>query len=594
MFLRDSKRKKDGKIHRYWSVVESVRPRGARYAHQRCVLYLGELNDSEQAGWTKALEVFNADSAQNELRSLFPNDRVPPPGVASPIAVRLDEYRLSRPRQFGACWMAQELWHLLALDTFWAEHLPPSREGTNWAQILQVLVAYRWIEPGSEWRCHRQWYERCALGELLGEDFLWGSKDQLYLTLDRLLKHRDALFQHLRQRWQDLFGLKYEVLLYDLTSTYFEGQCPEIPKAEFGYSRDHRPDCRQVIIALVVTPEGFPLAYEVLPGSTSDKTTLRDFLKRIQDLHGAAERIWVMDRGIPTEEVLSELRALDPKVHYLVGTPRARVRQTRDQWKEVPWQKIRDEVEVKLFAEEKELFVVAKGEGRRNKEVALRRQKLAGFLRALRKLRKEKNRDRLLERLGAAKAKAGRAAKLVKIQLPSAGKAIDRSRFGFQLDQAALLEAELYDGHYLLRTNLTQKEPAWLWQLYTRLVDIEAVFRTFKNELHVRPVYHSVGPRVEAHLFVCFLAYCLHVTLRRKLRAVAPGLTATEVLKQLSGIQMLDVELPTTDGHWLLLPRYTQPDKGCQLLLSQLKMVLPPQPPPRLSSEQKLMEPAAM
>ena len=595
MFLRATKRRKDGKEHRYWSVVENVRP-PAGVVHQKTLLYLGELNDSQQAQWTKALAVFNADSGQTETRSLFPADRTPPPTGAPALSLCLADYQLSRPRQYGACWLACELWRQLGLDQFWAERPAPSREGTDWARLLQVSVAYRLIAPGSEWRCHRQWYDRSAMGDLLGPDFQWGGKDQLYSVLDRLLAHRAALFTHLQGRWQDLFGVKYEVLLYDLTSTYVEGQAEEIPKAQFGHSRDHRPDCRQVVIALVVTTEGLPLAYEVLPGNTSDKTTLREFLAKIASQYGEASRIWIMDRGIPTEEVLAEMRAAQPPVHYLVGTPRARVRQTRSQWEALPWQKVKDTVEVKVFREGTELYVVAKSGGRQDKEMAMRRKKLARLLRALRGLRRETSRDRLLLRLGAAKSKAGRAASLVEIRLPEAaktkqpkkGQRVEPGAFTFQLKREELQAAELYDGHYLLRSNLSEQEPEWLWKLYMLLVEIEAVFKSFKNDLGLRPIYHSVEPRVEAHIFVCFLAYALQVTLKQRLNALAPGLTPRAALETLAGVQMLDLEVPTTDGRWLVMSRHTQPEKEVALLLAQLKLKLPEQPPPRLSPQKTL------
>jgi hypothetical protein len=599
MFLRATKRKKDGKEHRYWSIVENLRSASGS-VYQKTLLYLGELNDSQHAAWTKALEVFDADCGQTQTCSLFPADRTPPPGELPTLSLHLDQYQLSHPRQYGACWLACELWQQLGLDEFWADKLPPSREGTHWAHLLQVSTVYRLIAPGSEWRCHRQWYERSAMGDLLGPAFCWGGKDQLYLVLDRLLEHRGTLFTHLQARWQDLFGARYEVLLYDLTSTYVEGQAAEIPKAQFGHSRDHRSDCRQVVIALVVTPEGFPLAYEVMPGNTSDKTTLKEFLAKIEKQYGKAQRVWVMDRGIPTEEVLAEMRASQPPIHYLVGTPRARVRQTRGQWEALPWQKVKDTVQVKLFREDQELLVVAKSGGRQAKEIAMRRRKLARLLWTLRALRRESSRDQLLLRLGAAKAKAGRAASLVKIELPPVPPGTPKKKkqkvppgsFKFRLLKEALKEAELYDGHYLLRSNLSDKEPDWLWRLYMLLVEIEAVFKSFKNDLGLRPIYHSVESRVEAHIFVCFLAYCLQVTLRQRLAALAPGLTPRAVLETLAEVQMLDLELPTSDGRWLVMSRYTRPGKAVELLLARLKMQLPDQPPPRLSTHRKLtMEP---
>jgi hypothetical protein len=595
MFLRATKRKKDGKEHRYWSVVENFRSASGS-VYQKTLLYLGELNDWQHAAWTRALEVFDADSGQTQTRSLFPADRTPPPSAVPALSLHLDQYELSRPRQYGACWLACELWRQLGLDEFWADKIPPSREGTDCARLLQVSTAYRLIAPGSEWRCHRQWYDRSAMGDLLGPSFHWGGKDQLYFVLDRLLEHRAALFMHLQGRWQDLFGARYEVLLYDLTSTYVEGQAADIPKAQFGHSRDHRGDCRQVVIALVVTPEGFPLAYEVMPGNTSDKTTLREFLAKIEKQYGKAQRVWVMDRGIPTEEVLAEMRAAQPPIHYLVGTPRARVRETRRQWETLPWQKVKDTVEVKLFREGEELLVVARSDGRQAKEIAMRRKKLATLLWTLRSLRRETSRDRLLLRLGAAKAKAGRTASLVDIQLPPSQPATGKQgppkiapgSFKFRLLKEKLKDAELYDGHYLLRSNLSDQEPEWLWKLYMLLVEIEAVFKSFKNDLGLRPIYHSVEDRVEAHIFVCFLAYCLQVTLRQRLTALAPGLTPRAVIETLAGVQMLDVEVPTTDARWLVMSRYTQPDSAVALLLARLKLQLPEQPPPRLSAKRTL------
>lgn len=387
------------------------------------------------------------------------------------------------------------------------------------------------------------------------------------------------------------------MLLYDLTSTYVEGQAEEIPKAQFGPSRDHRSDCRQGVIARVVTPEGFPLAYEGMPGNPSDKTTLQEFLAKIEKQYAKAQRIGIMDRGIPTEEVLEQMRAADPPVHDLVGTPRARGRQTRGQGEALPWQKIKDTVEVKLFREGPELHVVAQSGGRQAKEIAMRRKKLAHLLWTLRGLRRERSRDRLLLRLGAAKSKAGRAAALVEISVPAAvstGKKkkkdqqVEPGSFTFRLKKEALKDAELYDGHYLLRSNLSDKEPEYLWKLYMLLVEIEAVFKSFKNDLGLRPIYPSVEARVEAHIFVCFLAYCLQVTLRQRSTALAAGLTPRAGLETLAGVQMLDLEVPTSDGRWLVMSRYTQPDKAVELLLARLKLELPEQPPPRLSAQRTL------
>jgi len=377
------------------------------------------------------------------------------------------------------------------------------------------------------------------------------------------------------------------VLLYDLTSTYLEGEGEEIPKAQHGYSRDHRFDCRQVVIAWVVTPEGFPLAYEVMEGNTSDRTTWRGFLAKIEAQYGRARRVWLMDRGIPTEEVLQEMRAPEREVFYLVGTPRGKIQQYEKKWLELPWQKVRESVEVKLFAEEGELYVLAKSAGRRAKEHAIRRRKLVRLLWKLRDLRrKSPARDQLLLRIGAAKKDAGRAFGFVRLHLPQEGEAVTRPTFTFQLDKDKLQKAELRDGHYLLRSNLVGEDAAVLWELYLQLTQIEAAFKTLKSELGLRPIYHQLENRVEAHILVAFLAYALSVTLGQRLQALAPGLTPRAVLEKLATIQMLDVCLPTTDDRWLIMPRYTQPEPDQALMLHQLNLSLPSQPSPRIKAQE--------
>jgi hypothetical protein len=321
MFLRATKRFKDGKQHRYWSIVENRRCRGNRIV-QRQVLYLGEINDVQHQGWCKTIEVLEEDQRQAHQVALFSEARPAPDLDPATVQVKLRELQLHRPRQWGACWLACELWDQLALDAFWSDRLGCSRQGTRWLNVFKTLVCYQLIEPGSEWRLHRKWFEQSAMGDLLGEDFTLMQKDKLYRCLDKLLAHKRDFFSCLKGRWQLLFHARFDILLYDLTSTYFEGGPPEEEGLRrYGYSRDKRPDCVQVVIALIITPEGFPLAYEVMPGNTSDKTTLADFLKKIETHYGKSERVWVMDRGIPTEETLKQMRQSDPPVSYLVGTP---------------------------------------------------------------------------------------------------------------------------------------------------------------------------------------------------------------------------------------------------------------------------------
>ena len=592
MHLKIHRRHKDGKEHRYFSIVESRRVARQRVVH-RTVVYLGEINDSQQAAWRKTLEVFDEREREFATLSLFPDDRDMGPDVDA-LQIKLGAMQLERPRAFGSCWLGCELWRQLQLDGFWQSKLPAGREAVPWEKVLQLLVVNRLLDPGSEFRVHRQWFDQTAMGELLGSDFAVAEKDRLYRCLDRLLEHKQELFQHLRQRWQDLFAAPFDVLFYDLTSTYFEGEAEQIPRAKRGYSRDHRPDCLQIIIALVITPEGFPLAYEVLDGNTSDRTTLRGFLERIENSYGRARRVWVMDRGIPTEALLAEMRDPSRQMFYLVGTPKGRVNQQEKKWLDLPWRQVRAAVQVKLYEHEGELYVLAKSEGRQAKENAIRRKRLARLLRKLRAMRRSlPKRDPLLLRLGAAKKEAGRAFGFVKIRVPQATEQVTRETFTFATDKERLRKAEQRDGHYLLRSNLTAEDPGVLWERYVQLTQIEAAFKAMKSELGLRPIYHQLGHRVEAHILVAFLAYCLLVTLKNRLHALAPGLTPRAVLETLAPMQMLDVTFPTTDGRLLVMPRYTQPTPEQKLLLHQLQLRLPAQPPPRIQLQPEIF-PAGM
>jgi len=593
MFLRSTRRKKDGKDHRYFSIVESHRLSSGKMA-QRTVLYLGEVNDQQAVAWRKSLEVFDEGGQSSLTLSLFPEDREIPPDAADGLRVKMSGLELRRARAFGNCWLACELWRQLGLDGFWQQRLPDGREGVSWEKVLQLLVVNRWIDPGSEWRVHRQWFLGSAMDELLGVDFAVAEKDRLYRCLDRILEHKQELFVWLKQKWADLFHADFEVLLYDLTSTYFEGEMEENPKAKHGYSRDGRPDCLQVVIALVITPDGFPLAYEVMDGNTSDRTTLRGFLDKIENTYGQAKRMWVMDRGIPSEAILAEMRNPARPMSYLVGTGKGKIKQYEKKWLDLPWHKVRDSVEVKLFEQDGELYVLAKSEGRRRKEIAMRRKRLARLLRKLRAMRRSlPSRDQLLMRIGAAKTEAGRAFGFVKMQVPDAKQPVTRESFRFTVDQNKLKEAELRDGHYLLRSNLTSADPAVLWTRYVQLTQIEGAFRSLKSELGIRPIYHHLEHRVDAHILIAFLAYCLQVTLKNRLWLHAPGLTPTAVMEKLAAIQMIDVWIPTVDGRWLILPRYTQPEKDTKILLQKLKLELPTQPPPRITANFSAAEAAS-
>jgi transposase len=591
MFLRYTNRKKDGKEHRYFSVVENRRLSSGKIA-QRTVLYLGEINDSEEAAWLKTLSVFDEEEQRSRELSLFPDDREIPEEAVDSLQVKLSGMELRRPRVFGNCWMACRIWNELGLEDFWQQRLPEGREAVSWEKVLRLLVVNRWIEPGSEFRVHRHWFLNSAMDELMGVDFAVAEKDRLYRCLDRLLAHKNDLFVWLRQKWADLFHADFEVLLYDLTSTYFEGEMEDNAKAKRGYSRDGRPDCVQLVIALVVTTDGFPLAYEVMDGNTSDRTTLRGFLNKIETTYGKAKRMWVMDRGIPTEEVLAEMRNPDRQVSYLVGTPKSKIAQYEQKWLDLPWKKVRDSVDVKLFENDGELYVLAKSTGRQAKETAMRRKRLVRLVRKLRAMRHSlPSRDQLLMRIGAAKTEAGRAFGFIHIELPDIGQAVTRQSFRFHIDKVKLHAAQLRDGHYLLRSNLTAEDPAVLWARYVQLTQIEAAFRSLKSELRIRPIYHQLEHRADAHILIAFLAYCLQVTLKNRLMAHAPGLTPTSVMEKLATIQMIDVCFPTLDGRWLILPRYTQPDIDTKMLLHKLQIELPAQPPPRITTNLSVSTP---
>jgi len=591
-FLQCHHRRKNGKDHCYWSIAEKVRTHHGWV--QRHLMYLGEINDSQKASWTKMVEVFDPTRQQTQELALYPAHRAVPEHAAKHgVQVRLDEFELRRPRQWGACWVGCQLWDQLRLEEFWRERLPDSREGTCWRKVLQTLTLYRLIDPGSEWRLHREWFKNSALADLLEEDFSLAEKDNLYRCLDKLLEHREALFRHLRQRWEDLFGVKFHLLLYDLTSTYFESDPPfgEGDKRRYGHSRDKRSDCVQVVIGLVVTPEGFPLAYEVMAGNTSDRTTLRGFLERIERLYGKAERIWVMDRGIPTEEVLEEMRAHDPPIRYLVGTPKGRLSKYEQALLERPWQEVREGVQVKLLPLEKEFYVLAQSNARVNKERAMRRRQLKNLVKRLKELREmELSRDQLLLKLGAAKAQFPAAWRLMEVQVPKTAEPIPAQTFSFQLRKDKLRQARRREGRYLLRSNLSGEDPTQFWQCYIQLTQVEAAFKNLKDDLSLRPIFHQLEHRIEAHIFVAFLAYCLQATLQARLRVVAPGLTPRSMLEKFAAIQMLDVHFPTNDGRELIFCRYTQPEKDHKMILAQLGWELPAQSPPRISQKGELLK----
>ena len=585
MFLREKTRTKDGKTHRYWSVVENRRVSGGRVV-QRQVLYLGELNDTQRAGWIRTIEAIWGEKPTARQLALFPDDR-----EALPIAdyetvkVRLDKIELRRPREWGASWLGLYVWDMLELDTFWRSRLPSSRKGTSWLNMLKALVCYRLIDPGSEFRFHREWYVRSAIGDLLGEDYSLAQKDKAYRCLDMLLEHRDELFGFLKGQWGKLFGAKYDVLLYDLTSTYFESEPPPAgcdSKKRFGYSRDKRSDCVQVVVALVLTPEGFPVAYEVYPGNTRDTATLGEFLDRIEKRYGKFRRTWLMDRGIPTEEMLEKMR--ERGIDYLVGTPKGHLTRVEKPLLEKTWVEARENVRVKILQQESEFYVFVESQDRVAKERSMRRRRLKRLWASLSELRNRKSitRDDLLMHIGAFKKEAGRDFRLVNISIPKPQEPVNENTFLFSLNRERLRQAYRREGRYLLRSNMQADAPETVWETYLLLTRIEQAFKDLKGSLSIRPLWHQLERRIEAHIFVSFLAFCLHTTLRNLARGRASGLTSEAIMEKLSSMQMIDVHLPTTDGRHIVMSRYTQPEKDVSLLLAQLGLTLPEQPPPKV------------
>ena len=503
MFLRATTRNKDGKEHRYWSIVENRRV-GKKRVVQQTLLYLGEINDCQYASWTRAIEAL--ESGKGRQVSLFPSDRDVPEGVPDAIQIRLSALTIRNPRQWGGCWLALELWDQLGLDDFWEERLEKSRKGTDWLLILKSLVVYYLLDPGSEWRLHRMWYEHSALRDLLNTNCKTIEKNTLYRCLDHVLPYKDALTEHLVGRWKALFNPSFDVLLYDLTSTYFESDPPfgEDSKRKFGYSRDKRSDCVQVVVALIVTPEGFPLSYEVLPGNTADNTTLRGFLKRIEERYGKARRIWVMDRGIPTEEVLTEMRASN--VSYLVGTPKGRLTRLEKSFLNLPWEKVQGAVEVKLVDQDGEMFILARSKDRIAKERAIRKRRLKLLWRRLGEIKAQRKltRDALQRKIGAAQKDAGRVAALVTIAIPDGAGRDEIKEFSFSIDRIKLRSYIRKEGHYLLRSNISLEKASELWQMYIQLTNVESAFRTLKSDLAIRPIFHQLDSRIDAHIFIVF------------------------------------------------------------------------------------------
>jgi len=585
MFLKRRVRHKDGKDHVYYSVCESLRIHNGRTI-QRQILHLGELNTRQEQSWQHTIDVINEDNGQLLQRRLFADHERTAPPDDDIIEVRLSTLRVRQPRRFGDCWAVTRLWRQLGLDTFWQEKLGTDRGDVHWAKVLELLCANRLLDPRSELYVHEKWFPQTAMDILLDCDKNVADLTRLYRCLDHIANHKQALELHLAAKWKDLFGADFDIVLYDLTSTYFEGKAEAIDKAKRGYSRDHRPDCKQLVIGLVVTAEGFPLTYEIFSGNTIDVTTLQHIVETVEAKHGRARRVWVFDRGINSEKNLEWLR--ERGACYLVGTPKSQLTAFERRLTDQDWQKAAPEVEVKLCPTDSEIHVLCRSAGRIQKENAMRRRAIKALIRDLIKLRNLISKGKLKD----GKTIDRRIAHLEERHRPYwrflKHCACQGGRLRWQWDKEKWKASVNRDGAYLLRAHWPggSNDPAHLWQTYVQLTEAEAAFRTIKGEIKVRPIWHKLPQRVEAHIMIAFLGYAMHVCLKKLAAAKAPSLTPWQILQHLRKIVMVDVEFETRDGRTLTIPRITIPEQEQAAILLQLGWTLPQQPPPRIRSRQ--------
>jgi len=574
MFLRKLRVQKDGKEHSYWSLVETVRT--ADGPRQRTLCYLGELNSSAHARWQKTVEVFNEQGESTQLK-LFPSEVEAPddPNVARVLVKRV---RVERTRRFGDCYLGLELWKQLGLEEFFAQHLDVDAADVAWSRVAAVLAINRLCAPGSELAVEQHWYPSTALDDLLHIGKGKINDTRLYRCLDRLLPLKSKIEQHLKQRYGELFQAEFDVLLYDLTSTYVEGAAEENPLMRRGYSRDHRPDCEQLVLALIVNPDGFPFSYELFDGNRADVTTVEAILRTVERKHGKTRRVWIFDRGVVSEENLAAIRKRGGE--YLVGTTRSKLKQFEAELLKDDFEKIRPDVEVKQIQilGGEETYILCRTAGRKEKEKAIRSRFVAKIEKALTGLEKRivegklKDRAKMWMRLGRIQASHPQVADLYEM-------AIKDSKEGARLvwrqkpEQQQWLEAR--EGAYLLRTNLTAGTAADLWKKYMQLTEVEAAFRTLKSELAIRPLFHQLEKRVKAHVLVAFLGYALLVTLKHLLKRAGSEYSPAKVLKRLSELYSVDIVLPTIEGREIWLRRISKLDEEQQHMLHQLQLQLP-------------------
>src|ERR1700677_695493 len=589
MFLRPNHRGKDGKDHTYWSLVETVRtPDGPR---QKTLCYLGELNSSAQTRWLTTIEVFNEQGETQQLK-LFPSHVEPPPDDPQVARVLLNKVRLERTRQFGSCFLGLEIWKPLEPDRFFEQAVDGETVDVPWSRVAVLLAINRLCAPGSELAVEQRWYPSTALDDLLQIEDGKINDTRLYRCLDRILPHKTKLERHLKERYGALFGAEFDVLLYDLTSTYVEGAAEKNPVVRRGYSRDHRPDCEQLVIALIVNNEGFPFSYETFDGNRTDVSTMETILRMVERKYGKARRIWVFDRGIVSEENLAAIRKRDGQ--YLTGTPRSQMKQFEAELLKQDWIQVRPQVEVKKVSipQGEETYILCRTSGRKEKEKAIRNRFSNSMESALKGLEKAivkgrlKDRNKMERRLGKIQARHPQVNDLYDLALKDTAEGV---RLFWQIKEDRKNWRESREGAYLLRTNLKAETAEELWSKYMQLTEAEASFRALKSELSVRPLFHQLEPRVKAHVMVAFLGYALWVTLKHLLKhrpSLVPKPSASGVenvqpmtpmraIALLSTLQSADIVLPTTDGRQIRLRRITEPTAEQKSLLHQLGLTLP-------------------
>jgi transposase len=583
VYLRRHTRKKNGKAHTYWQLVRSVRT-GSK-VRQQTVAYLGELDAEGRARASALAQHMLGPKAKQP--SLFKDDD---DSSAKPIKVHVDRVQVERSRSFGDVWLAWTLWRTLGLDEFCKSVMPKGRETVPWAEMAAILVLARFCEPSSELHIAEDWYPRSALDDILGIQSSLVHHTRLYQGLDALLPHKEDLEKHLKGRFGELFQADFDLLLYDVTSTYFEGEANANKMAQRGHSRDKRRDCKQVCIGLVVSREGFPLGYEVFAGNRTDVTTVEEVVESMESKYGKANRVWVMDRGMVSEANLEWLRCGDRK--YLIGTPKSELRKwERELVEQEGWHHVRDGLEVKTCAgpEGDEVFLICRSSDRRRKEAAMHerfstriQESLESLSRRLTRGRKAADRAQVERQIGRLLQRNSRAAGKFNIHVHEDSSRGSGLRVEWKIQEKWSEWARLTEGTYILRTNVTDWKGEELWRAYIQLHQAEAAFRIEKSDLRIRPIWHQREERVLAHILVCFLAFAMWKTLEAWQARAGLGNSPRTIIEEMKRIHSVDVVLPLESGREMRVRCVAKPEKDTAALLSRLGLTLPTRlhPPP--------------